>query len=141
MNAAESRAKIRSLREAIASFAKIYCDEAGQLVYPILDGDGPYCPNCGTASHLTAYAENERCLTLRIPMHRGGYHGVDANGLADIEFPTLRHAASFVETLRDPGTATLRDAAFRFDLPVVVQVRIPDDSLLFPSAKDLLGAR
>ena len=138
MNAAERRAKIRSLREAIASYANVYCGEADEVVYEENDGS---CPKCGADDHPTIYEENQRCLAMLAPMHGGGVHGDDATGLTDVEFPTIRQAASFVATLAHPTSAQLRDAVTHFDLPVVVQVVVSRTTRLFPSAREIYRGR
>lgn len=140
-DAAARRSRIRSLRDAINSFVKLYCDEADEIVYADGQGDMMWCPKCGAESHLTVHAENMRVLALLLPMHKGGLHGEDSQGIADIEFPTLRHAAGFVETLADPKSARLRDAQVRFDRPVVVQVPVSRETRLFPSAREIYRGR
>lgn len=139
MNASERRATIRRFSEAVDSFVRVYCDEADEVV--CVTTDDATCSKCGADDHPTIYAENQRCLALLAPMHGGGIHGDDATGLTDVEFPTIRQAASFVETLADPTSARLRDAVTHFDLPVVVQVAVSRETRLFPSAREIYRGR
>jgi hypothetical protein len=124
--------------------AKIYCETNDEIVTPVIIDGKPVCPECSGITcigkrHRTVRAENERCLSLRLPMHRGALHGIDSYGIADIEFPSVRHAASFVETLRASDLVRFRDPVTRFNVPVVIQIQIFSGLLIFPTAREMLS--
>ena len=61
--------------------------------------------------------------------YSGHVHGDDANGVVDIEFPTVHHAASFAESMTPDGaldcwsaTCVLRDPVLSLADRVVLHV-------------------
>lgn len=61
--------------------------------------------------------------------YSGMVHGVDSDGVMDIEFPSIHHAASFVRTVEWEDHSYIRSdengvSVVEFNKSVVVQIRL-----------------
>lgn len=80
---------------------------------------------------LWAVTPTEDAIARLAPKYGGMFHGIDKEGIADIEFDDVYAAASFVGLFDAADTTTIRDG-MKVDQPfnsrVVVQMRVIDGS-------------